>query len=113
VDTQRNLELRAGRENNRTFDDVLQLADVGRSGVADQRVHGRRRDGFDPLAHPPGELLGEVADQRRDAVGPLPQGWQHDGEHVQSVVAPLGVFFENAGQCWCRFFPNQPIHPKQ
>ena len=37
-------------------------------------------------AHPPGEYLGEMADQPRNVVGALPQGRQQDREHVQAVV---------------------------
>ena len=83
------LERRARGEDDRPLDDVLQLADVARPGVADQGLHDRGRDGLDPPAHPPGELLGEVADQPRDVVRPLPQRRQHEREDVQPVVEVL------------------------
>ena len=71
------LQRRAGGEDDRALDDVLQLADVARPGVARQGIHDRGRDGFDPPAHAAGELLGEMAHQSRDVVAALPQGRQH------------------------------------
>lgn len=61
-------------KDDRSLDDVLQFAYIPRPGVADQGIHDCGRDGLDPLAHPPRELLDEVADQRQDTVRPIPQG---------------------------------------
>ena len=83
---ERDLQRRARREDDRALDDVLQLADVARPGVAHQGVHDRGRDGLDLPAHPPGEPLGEMADQQRDVVAALAQRRQHDREDVQAVV---------------------------
>ena len=74
-------------EDDRPLDDVLvKLPDVARPGVADQGVHDRGRDGLDPPTHPPGEPLGEMADQPRDVVTTLPQRRQHQREDVKPVV---------------------------
>src|SRR5208283_2205650 len=83
---QRDLKRRAGGEDDRAFDDVLQLPDIARPGVAHQGLHDRGRDRLDPPAHAPGEPLGKMADQRRDVVAALAQGRQHQWEHVQAVV---------------------------
>ena len=100
-----NLQRRAGGEDDRALDDVLQLADVARPGVANQGLHDRGRDGLDPPAHPPGELLGEMADQPRDVVAALAQRRQHEREHVQAVVevaaeAAVGDHLRQVAVAW-------------
>ena len=88
-----NLKRRARREDHCALDDVLQLPDVARPRIVHQGLHDGGRDGLDPPAHPPGELLSEMADQPRDVVTAFSQRRQHDREDVQAVVE---VFAEAA-----------------
>src|SRR5262249_40717737 len=63
---QRNLKFRRAGKDNRAFDDVLHLPDIARPGIANQRLHGRIRNGFDSPAHLPREPLGEMTGKHRD-----------------------------------------------
>src|SRR5260370_277702 len=83
---ERDREPRAGRKNHRPLDQVLELADVPRPGVAAHRVQGLGRDHLDPPLHPPGEALNEMTHQRLDVLGSLPQRRDLDREDVQAVV---------------------------
>ena len=71
------------RKNDRALNHILQLADISRPGIADQRVHGFGRDGFDLLAHIKREMLREVADQERYVFGALAQRRHMNGKNVQ------------------------------
>ena len=55
---------------------------------ASGRATGRSscpRKCFDPLAHPPRELQGEVPHQRPDVIMTFAKRWAHDRKHVEPV----------------------------
>ena len=60
----RSLEYRAGRDNDGALEEILQLANVPRPVVSTENLHRLGGNGVDPLVHPPGVLLDEVADQK-------------------------------------------------
>ena len=73
------------RSKVRDYAQAPRLPDVIRPEILHQDVHDLGRDGLDPSAHPPCELLGERADQPGDVLRALAQGRQYDREHVQAV----------------------------
>ncbi len=82
----RNLKRRAGGENNRTFDDVLQFPDVARPGVASQCLHGRQWNSLDPPTDPSGESLGKMAHQSQDVLSALAERRQQERDHIEAVI---------------------------
>src|SRR5260370_30480917 len=58
----RQAENRIARNDDRTFDDVLQFTYIARPHVTHQRGHGLWRDSVDALAHALAELPDEVVD---------------------------------------------------
>ena len=78
-------QLAAGREDDRAFDDVAQLADVSRPGVALQLAQALLRNRLDRLAERPGELVDEGPHQRGDVLDPLAQRRNDDGKHVEAI----------------------------
>jgi hypothetical protein len=106
---------RAGGEDHRALDDVLQLPHVARPGVANQGVHDRRWDGLDPPAHPPGEPLGEMAHQTRDVLRAIAQGRQHEREDVQAVVEVTAeaAVSDHLGQVAVGGRHQAHVHPKR
>ena len=70
---------------HRTLNHILQLANVSRPWIANQRVHGLGRDGVDRLGHIEGEMLREVPNQERNIFGPLAQRRNVNGKNVQAV----------------------------
>ena len=81
----RNLKLGARGENNRALDHVLQLADVSRPRVTNERIHGLGRDGIDLLGHIEGKVLRKVPDEERNVLGALAQRRNMDGKNVQPI----------------------------
>ena len=79
----RDLKNRAFGEDHRPLDHILQLADIPRPRIFDQRGHGLRRNGVDGLADPPAELLDKVANQQRNVFRPLAQGGDPDRENIE------------------------------
>src|SRR5207302_464496 len=84
--SERNLQHRAGRQNHRALDQVLQLADIPRPCASGQGVHGFRRDRLDRLVHPPGEMLDEMAHEQWNVFRALAQRRHLDGKNIQPVV---------------------------
>ncbi len=83
---ERNLELRARRKNDRTLDEVLQLANVAGPERSLQRVHrGAWNDG-DPALERPRELVDEMMDERGNVVRPLAQRRHLYGKDIQPVI---------------------------
>jgi hypothetical protein len=72
---ERCLERGAAREDDGSLDQVLELADVPRPAVLLERGHGLGGDRFDPFAHPPRELPGEVTHERGDVAAALAKRW--------------------------------------
>ena len=62
------LDQRAGGENDAALDDVAQLADVARPGVAEQGLAHRRGKAGNGLAVLPGEEPQQVLGQGQDVV---------------------------------------------
>ena len=59
----------AGRQNHGTLDQVLQLANVARPRISQQRIHRCRCDQRDLPVHASATLVGEVGDQQRNVLG--------------------------------------------
>src|SRR4029453_19416007 len=74
------------REDDGSFDEVLELANVPRPVTARQRHHGFGRNGVDALVHPSGKLADEILYQRCDAVLRFPRRRVYDWKHVEPVV---------------------------
>src|SRR5258708_1898748 len=80
------------RKDHRAFDHVLKLADISRPGVG---TEGRHRLGWnvvDRLSHPAGEHPGKARYQHWDIPPALPQRWEEDGKHVQTLVEVAAKF---------------------
>src|SRR3984957_5184439 len=74
------------RKDDRSFHQILQLADVARPRIPLEGGHGFRRNALDLLPHAAAKHLHEMRDQRRN-VFPAPSGRrQQDGEDVQTIV---------------------------
>ena len=82
----RQLQARAAREDHRSVDGVLKLADVTGPRVAHEPLHHVRRNTVDAPAETSGVVRDEVAYERRDVLGPLAKGREIDRKHVQPVV---------------------------
>src|SRR5262249_40263669 len=61
------------RENDCSFDEILQFANVPGPTISDHRVHGLLRDFVNDLVHPTREELCEMPNKLRNVLGPLPQ----------------------------------------
>src|SRR2546422_1109668 len=82
----RQLQARAAREDHRSVDGVLKLADVTGPRVAQELLHHIGRNRLDAPAETSGVVRDEVAHEKRDVLGPLAQGREIDGKDVQPVV---------------------------
>ena len=80
---------RAPAEDKGFLEHVAQLPDIARPVVGGKRRHGFRADPGVGLAHFPGMARQEVAHQKRDVAGPLAQGGQGQGHHLQAIVEVL------------------------
>jgi hypothetical protein len=54
--------------------------------IADQRLHGLRRDGVNHAIVSPAEFLNEVPDQKGNVFSSLPQRRHPDWEDIQPIV---------------------------
>ncbi len=87
-------QLRPLAEHHRALDDVLELADVARPVVGEQRVERARREAADLLAVRLGVLVDEVRHQGGDvalARAQRRQGHRHDVQPVVEVLAELAA----------------------
>src|SRR5438445_4097779 len=82
----RQLQARAAREDHRSVDGVLKLADVTGPRVAHELLHHIGRNRLDAPAETSGVVRDEVAHEKRDVLGPLAQGREIDWKDVQPVV---------------------------
>src|SRR5206468_2545138 len=80
---------RAGAENHRALQNVLQLAHVSRPRIALQPLHRFATDVLDAPADPHGELGDEELCQQRNITRALAQRGKMQREHVQSIVEIL------------------------
>ena len=79
------MDHRAVGHRHRRLDRVLQLADVARPGVLQQRLHRLGVDLGDRRGAHRRELFEEVHRQQRDVLGPVAERRQVDPDHVQAV----------------------------
>src|SRR2546425_4903639 len=82
----RQLQARAAREDHRSVDGVLKLADVAGPRVAHEPLHHIGRNRLDAPAETSGVVRDEVAHEKRDILGPLAKGREIDRKDVQPVV---------------------------
>src|SRR3989475_6113198 len=82
----RQLEARAAREDHRSVDGVLKLADVTGPRVVHEPLHHIGRNRLDAPAETSGVVRDEVAHEKRDILGPLAKGRGIDREHIQPVT---------------------------
>src|SRR5262245_42486238 len=73
-------------QDDRSLDDVPQLADVAGPRVPLQRRQAGLIDAVDPLPHLPPDLVHERPHQQRDVLWPLAQRRHHHREHRQTEV---------------------------
>src|SRR5260370_1887880 len=76
----------ARSEDYAPLDEILELANVPRPLIRDKGRHRFRRNMFDLLIHPAGINLDKMCDKRRNIFPALPQRWQRDRKHIQTVV---------------------------
>src|SRR5580698_1099345 len=74
------------RKDNRTFHQVLQLANIARPQIPLEGSHGLLRDVFDFFPNTAAEQLYEVRHKSRNIFPALAQSRQQDGEDVQSII---------------------------
>src|SRR6266481_7849599 len=74
------------RKDNRSFHQILQLADVARPGIPLEGGHGFRRNAVDLLPHTAAKHLHEMRDKSRNVFPALSERWQQDGEDVQTII---------------------------
>src|ERR1700733_6447714 len=79
------LERRTLGKDDGSFDYVLQLPDVSRPRVSNERVHGFRRNRVDLPGHSKRKMLREVPHQERDIFRTLAQRGNMDGKDVQPI----------------------------
>src|SRR5207245_4055806 len=72
------------RNNDSSFDHILEFAYVPGPLVSAQRVHRRGWNRVNHLVHAPAELLRKVADEQRNILLTLPQGWDGYGKDVDA-----------------------------
>ena len=82
----------ARSEDNAPLNEILQLTNVPRPEIGDEGRHRFRRDVCDFLTHPAGINLDKMFDQRRDVFPALPQRWQRDRKHIETVVEVTAKF---------------------
>src|SRR6266403_5419531 len=82
----RQCQARTRREDHRTLDHVLELADVSRPRVATERIEAFAGDHIDLPIHAKGKLVDEVTGECLDVVRSLPKGRYRDREDVQAIV---------------------------
>src|SRR5229473_6486020 len=75
----------SGPEHDCPLEDILELPDVAGPMVALQDRQRFRRDPTDVFPELLAEFLQEVCDEEGDVLAALAQGWQVDGEHIQTV----------------------------
>src|SRR5262249_55818277 len=85
----RSTKHRPWRKNHCSLDKVLQFANVSRPVVANQRVHGVRRNLVDCLVDTSCGERCEMPDQLRNVLGSLPKRRNGDRKYSQSVVQIL------------------------
>src|SRR5260370_15035498 len=73
-------------QNYAPLDEILELANVPWPLIRDEGRHRFRRNLFDFLVHPAGINFDKMFDQRRNGFAALPQRWQRDRKHIQTVV---------------------------
>ena len=73
------------RQDHGTLDQIFELPDVARPGIAGEDRQGLRPYCLDPLAHTLRILLREVADEQGDVFEALPQGRDGEGKDIQTV----------------------------
>src|SRR5713226_3905535 len=76
----------ARSEDYAPLDEILELANVPRPLIGGECRHCFRRNVFDWLSHPAGINLDKMFHQRWNVFPALPQRWQWDRKHIQTVV---------------------------
>src|SRR5580693_7914232 len=79
-------QYRVRRENDGSFDKVLQFPNVSGPAISHQRIHRLRGDFVDSLVHSTSVELGEMPNQFRNALRTLPQCRNVDRKYLQSVI---------------------------
>src|SRR5580658_735540 len=83
---QRVWEYAIARQNNRTFNQILQFADVARPGIPLEGSHGFWMDAIDLLTHAAAENLHEMRHKRGNVFAALAQRGKNDGKDIQTIV---------------------------
>ena len=72
-------------QDDRTLDDILQLANVSRPRISLAELQCPLVDPVDPLGHLLGETLDEVLDQNRNVLAPFSERRHLNRKDIQSV----------------------------
>src|SRR5204863_7323052 len=82
-------------KDHRALDEILQFANITRPMPPRKLLHRRDRDGLNLLLHAATVLLGEVADQKRNIFGALPQRRDANRKNIKAIIkiaTELSVF---------------------
>ena len=79
----------APADDHRSFDDVLQFADVAGPVVVHQQFHRPPIDTGDLFVHAAGEAGDEMMDQGRDVLAAFAKGRDVDGKDIQPKIQVL------------------------
>src|SRR5713226_6014278 len=82
----------ARSEDNASLDEILERPNVPWPLIRDKGRHRFRRNMFNLLIHPSGINLDKMCDQCRNVFPALPQRWQRDRKHIQTVVEVAAKF---------------------
>jgi hypothetical protein len=108
------LNRRGTGENHRTLDHVLEFADMARPVIAGKSVQRVRNEvGARPLEFQP-KLFRKMTGQGRKALRSVPEGREHDQEHMQAItqVEPESAGADDrndASTHWNRLRASLPI----
>src|SRR5262249_44434802 len=72
-------------QNRRSFDDVLQLANVARPRVRAHAIYAARAEALDRFAELASETDRKESDEQTDIRGPLAERRHFDGENIEPV----------------------------
>src|SRR4051812_24143000 len=83
---ERYVECGSRAQKHRTFDQILELANVAGPVIAGKRLHCLGRDGIEMSVHAAGILLCEMPHQKRNVFAALAQGRDSYRKYVEAIV---------------------------
>src|SRR5271167_1642803 len=83
----------AWRQDNCSFDEILQFADVARPIVLSESLHGACGNRLDSSTRTANAIFDEKFDQRRNILAALAQRWHRDGKDVEPEIEIASKLF--------------------